>query len=918
MYYKYGCQRFYKQSESVSLVDRLAKNKDLYDTISIALRVIGYAGTTIYNAGTFAMDFFSAFNPGIEISKNYQMQFNLFLNITKIVGFSATSLIDLDRKMKEIDPNNNFMSALGSIKWSGSMKNLEMEFDRIYDRETARYTSAEWLSLVCILFDVTTDHLVKSEDLIERRSIDSVVKEVRDAHEKRKKKYSFIDEGGNLTSSDDKYKDLVGYAAAQEFRKNQIRSMWLSDPRFLEYKGIEKNRGLAETIVFERFAAEFDTEMKKYKTYGQKLKDYDEEYEKFLPSQRSADQRLSTSDLNAKQKEIYLKHLKEPVDEIRITHAMQDEKNMGVGKGIFLDSLPYAKIEDYESKKIMSGSYTGKMPINIMNKMQEYHAKEKLNQMFTYHNSEIKAEEAKYSVAKSKLIGAIELDTPDRGLMVYDENTQGRTWLTIEEGLESFMNRKSQIKSTLSKLNIFRVTDARDIRQTMSKEGLDVVPSELVRPIRIALLNYYGHSNPGLRSYRHAYKGIEDAIPIKSRISARRASWFILKEFLDALVSFTEALSNNRERYEAENALGESREEFRRGMEKCIRHYNRDRKISIIRNLSVAGLLGFSAGIYPIMKLIFNLGGRGLSSLFFDRESSQNFIEEVLGFIAGLFLGEGYISPDYRRMISDPAIDTSDDFVRDAIDAAIEQSKKNTKMFKPEEKLEINPILDKKDTEEARDTVEKLRRQYESETGIDPLEGDPIGQNVAKKARLARGPKRERRRGGPEDTVLPPDQRATETRTPETRAPDQVEEAKLILAVDKHPELNIADASTKGAILGDTIRKATKRTVPLDVREKINTPTFKDKIHKLLCFFSSRSGEMAANFTDFFTLTMFVSYLFNRMSTDVILAYVKNRRLIGSDRIEDICTFVQPLKQFSLNKEKIARLDDLEPIDRIW
>lgn len=156
MWKKYACAETFPQydkihKESADIIMAFAKNKKIYKGLKTILSVIGISTAIGGRAIESAFLILSLFNPNFAIRDEHKKLYNLVVSATRMLSVTALNLVDLDAKIKNVNPESNFLVDILNLKFNGDFDAFEADCDRIFNKETDQYVAEDFVALVCLL-----------------------------------------------------------------------------------------------------------------------------------------------------------------------------------------------------------------------------------------------------------------------------------------------------------------------------------------------------------------------------------------------------------------------------------------------------------------------------------------------------------------------------------------------------------------------------------------------------------------------------------------------------------------------------------------------------------------------------------------------------------------------------------------------
>lgn len=167
MWKKYNCEELKLNNDSDKLIKKIGgimKNPVVNYTIYFILTILQKFAAVGASGG-------SAFLEVMKLTghmkssngKTYGTLLDIFIAINRLADVSLTNVIRIDKKLKEINPNTNFIESLINIKFNGDFDVFEKECEKLFVKETSDYAAEQFLVLWLVLSDFLIERAKKNE-----------------------------------------------------------------------------------------------------------------------------------------------------------------------------------------------------------------------------------------------------------------------------------------------------------------------------------------------------------------------------------------------------------------------------------------------------------------------------------------------------------------------------------------------------------------------------------------------------------------------------------------------------------------------------------------------------------------------------------------------------------------------------------
>lgn len=159
MWKAYGCEEAgvkKKDLESIHIIKKIISNPSVGKGIIIILTIMN---TIFKTAGEVSSILFAAYSlshdaDDIDASSSYEYIYDWFTVLIRLADFSTSTILNMDRKIKDINPNSSFLKELLNLRFDGNFNVFEKKCDEIFDRETLKYVAEDYTALYCLIGEI--------------------------------------------------------------------------------------------------------------------------------------------------------------------------------------------------------------------------------------------------------------------------------------------------------------------------------------------------------------------------------------------------------------------------------------------------------------------------------------------------------------------------------------------------------------------------------------------------------------------------------------------------------------------------------------------------------------------------------------------------------------------------------------------
>jgi len=294
-------------------------------------------------------------------------------------------------------------------------------------------------------------------------------------------------------------------------------------------------------------------------------------------------------------------------------------------------------------------------------------------------------------------------------------------------------------------------------------------------------------------------------------------------------------------------------------LEETFRKFHKNTAVRFRRNMSATTIFTLIKSLYPVLKFFGVFIPQNIIDILFNERRLTEFFDEQLGVMAGVLLGPDFLI-HVRFMTASEEEEEQSIFTRNF----------------PSLENRMDPILDDMITNVVTTPPEKYIIEEEPELNVlVDYDAELLGREIS---RLRAGG--ETQPEGETQVIIDEENFERDLLTTTLNQSENLSEKSQeeINHLEENPTL-------RGSYVGLMAGKVLPNTI---------TTRFKTKIHRTLCKLSANSSVAASMFSTSLNLLLALSYLSSRMTAVVFDSYMRHRRKIRGDRIEDFCQYVSP------------------------
>lgn len=690
MWNKYSCEKFHPDlklnKESETLIEKISKDDKLNSVLKF---VLNFLGTTL-TAGSWLADMgfqtYSILNPDFHMSQDTKRIYNVFTSASRFIGHGALNLVELDNKVKLVNPESNMINAILNIEFNGDWSYLEKQFEDIYSKETASYQAYDYLAFICILINETTSSLMDYTKPLDSKNIMSEFKKMKDKVQDSLRRIDNMNDEEIRQYIKDNHKEFLSERQMILIDENKDKPYLIDN--FID--GISDKK----KAIKDKFDKEYKTVLE-FNERDMNLLTKDERKKLESDLQRVYNMQSSKKDL--------LNFFSGVSSNPSKTLGIQsDSKVINT-----LTSLFSYDIKDITKEQIKEG----RIPEELIKKVLTEHERGEIRKVFAtskYTNTEYTKESAELGKALTGIMGN------DFEKIRYDKLTRN----TIETVRLFLYNKKPKIA---------RKDKPSDADMGKAMEIVRLIYEKIGQPT----------TENGPLSYEDArYYELLSLDPMPPVPATDVKIFETVKDYYQLYFNYNEGRENLTKDIEFQQYLAAAKNIKDSNIDSIVDTYNKDKRLSIVRNASITAYLGALAAIYPVLSVILRLSGKNVTTSFLNYKKLANLFDEVIGIVGGIMLGKSFLrndnpsdlkayAKDYYNLSSLPK--DNDPLLEDLSLHMIGEMKKIPERFKDkgkEEKKEFNLIKDDIDISDIVSEHDKIEKEMEKLQKKDFHEGD--------------------------------------------------------------------------------------------------------------------------------------------------------------------------------------------------
>jgi len=944
MWKKYGCNKLnlkYKfDKKSNNILYGIGENKTIYKLLKFILTTIGLGagGAAVIAQGGFLLyNLFSIPEEGKSKTHRRNLKiYDIFVSMSKLAAAGSFNLLELDKKIKTINPKTNFIKDILSVKLENNdFDSFEDQVSRIFSNETAEYVAEDFVSLFCSISDLLNDRFGTRKNIIQQTSLLS-------------HKLSPYRKKGELKA----YKD--------HFDSYKKTTQVLSQTQFIKYKDMHDRYMNAPNKVSK------DKLLDKnplYALYGHKDTKF------YVPNDP-----LDKDDLENPNYRIIVpmemnRHVQKSaipedlLNKIRISQQVYADDNVHRAYGQIYDSMNIqgSKV-DIENKwkayevHMRQHSRVNNLVINpkLMKLRDDDLSQEKARSikmalMTSIGDiSELKFRPHEMDNAKISIVSGhynsltdIIKENPipgaqnDYGL----SPTEFRKIKRYYKHLHNIKNNDKQLDFLKEKENDLKSQRA-SLKNELASLGqnpigprpnqIDQETDNIDRELRTIYTDKWNIVN--------IQKGIRERLDNLKRTGGIKFNEYVMNgnlirnihhggydrnkvndpkglnllgDYYDAIVKHHDTIKNRDPNVEIMKNQVHKNMQYHKHIESVYKNHYEQKEQDMFKNVEVALALGSMWAFYPVLKLSMKILPKQLSRILFDSTKVSRLFDELIGVYAGLILGSSYLVKEsnaidekesiikYAKTIQDlNTISSTDPLMDDIVSDVMDKLNKDSEFYsryKPPkiDKGEINIMIDRSDVVNREEQYNELMGQYEK-----------MKEREERFAQKRRGglftPKRSSDMKNRKSDDKPTSKDKRSNNRPVGVSIKRPNKKRIMNLIIENEHLNnkklekVKDPFVKGSYVGMMANNICSVTV----EDKI-----KKRMHRLLCNISIRSRELGMLVSQSITLSLAFSYILQKLSSITMAHYMNyTRNATDITKIKDLCDFVSPKSRVAFKK----------------
>lgn len=878
--------------ENVETVNKVLANDTVAQTLNFILQVIGLTSglSAIISEGILTLAQLS--NPEFKLPEEWALFGNGWIAINRVISAGAINFVELDKKIKAINPQSNFIDAILHLKFNGNFDDFERDMDVIFNQETLKYTSLDYLSLLCVVADLYI--MVRGKETIIKEPVNMAI---LNAIGPRKVK---TDDQGKLvyTSFDDVYKNKVTNTT---MTAAQLTNIWTNANRELKENIYVNGKKLTEyqnpnAMLASSSKGEYKVDIQ----LGPNIPKYldtsklDPEIAKKLGNiQKSYDNMYYDKNLDRIVSEMYTAKYDKKIDEKWRIYEQNNTLDKTKLSKLRNDNLQHDEIDNLKDTMLSSTA-------NFVDR-KLYFAPSKDIHSTLVNNYNPLLPNINTDPNKKLIQDELKFDDPNETnnvlkYMEYQEQynrvdkqlqDQYVQYKMKEKEISNFLannigfnpNQPNQDLNLVNQYNQLITAKNYYLQQGgVNKEILkDIDLKKKAYEVQIKnrkIIDRYGGDNvvttgnytdPNKNATSDPKKQIEylqylQEVDNKRTAEQRTNSYEGKREIVNDLMS----MFNPEEE-----------------MKKAYTQHYMGKDVKFLRNVDIAVVLGYFWSMYPTMKTIFqlyNMVFKDAWKVYFTPDGFRRFTEEIVGVAAGVLLGTDYLKKNVmyklpkeikiKEKISEQKDEVVDQLIQELITHSKEPYKKYEDVGKKETKQpELNVLIDKSDELETKQKLIEERKELLAKIK------NPVRIEVTKDHR----------------------ERLVKSMLVHTSKIKQSKKVRNTIVKD-----NFVAGSMTGMIANNNLKIETAMTT-------------KDKIHKFLCQLLHNSQYVGELMSRGLTSHFAFYYVMNKLAVYSLGFYKQYRTTVKLDTYEDMCSYASATGRTGILMNK-AKTDPYIPV----
>jgi hypothetical protein len=942
MWKKYACAEYFPElkkldEESIDIISRISSNKVLYTGLKIILTFTGISFGTIGQVAKGGYFLFALINPDFEMKKDHKKLFNLFTALTSMLGAVSINLVDLDNKIKRINPKSNFIKEILNIRFNGDFQEFEDTCDRIFNKETYDYVAEDFIALICILYNSFASTRYKDKKgrpkgqsyIDKNMGLLKTISPYGGIQDPKTGEWKYPDYKSNLEMY--KYQQTVGSTRIKEIEDAQADT---KDPKHDLYKSVKiinKSKGLIEwqlsmnniynirqgkdipielhnkMMLIERQYSDESLQKNLGKVYdvtevsGSKI-EVDKAWKKYFEYAKKRAGKGSIADL----KELRNDTLSAPEAAFLKSTVISPYVNFEKGDIVRTrkNNKIYSKVKEiynpmitvlYKRTRPLSQSEQNKTRISDTDKDNVTRYYRLLKELDTF-------KAARVSLLKQKEVArSIELHN-----------------LILSQGVSD-----EQIRLNVAQIQGLNVRLRNELtRYRLLLENINTIDNEISRTDNAIKI----HETRGSARF-HEIIGVYSPSIVdldKAGYSPTRRDNIIelqyLSDYYDSVHRYNTKIGNKDIEISKWKADVHSTMNYDKRQQEVYDNYYRQKDVQLVKNLEITVLMGTLWAMYPTLKFFLKLSGKGFNSVIFNPERSTRLFDELLGIIAGVTLGPTFLAKNIitnkdmvrkyaKEVYNIDDLQDDDPMLQDIISDMILRMKEEKKYKKydkdKKEDKDFNILIDRQDVKQVKHDYDMMKERIEFDRKQKEIEKKKREESkrLERRKRVFGNTKRKEvyETYSPKEVygdieISKKHSRRLVKNIIKQKQNMQINKKEFKEEFDKD---NFLRGSYAGMIINNSYKIKLAKTKTMEQRVK-------KKIHRLLCQLSAKTKDAGRIFSQTMTLTMAGTYLIGKLSGIVINHYTQYR--IQGDTIDDLCKFVMPAYRLPFKKRKIEKI----------
>lgn len=848
MWKTYGCAKAYPDlakldEKSIDLIERIVTNKKLYNILRITL----FITSTILTGLDFTIDagflVHSLITSNEYTKSEHKVIFDVLKSMVHISKITALNFINIDNRVRAINPKSNFVKEILSLKFTGDFFTFEKDCDRIFGKETYNYTAKDFVSLLCVFIDSMITEKDEKAFINNNMGLIKILSPYRTLKKGKLNYEDFLDEQSYTITATKNYIELM----KTDKKSTEHWKLYHNKNIVIDYYDIDEN-----DLVSGKYIIKIPLST----PFVDRDKVPKELYNELLIAQKQYNSRELRDIIKSSYKQTDINDAKNKVNEAWKKYEDSIDANKVEKKNL--------RFENDQASSIVIGTFVKHLISSKAELRNEDLA------IMSDHASKLNIIDNVYS----PLLGTI---TRPEIISMTSTEDEGKIDAIIE--FKRLLDRASSLNDDINikyskekDIEIQREIEMLNLRLKSGEESNKIAINKAIgdwvkrrKDIsnkRVIAIRELRKIDKEIKAMTNKHKGLYNIVrnvknltdirmdlpaqPNKEEMKKQFIEINNLLKYYDAIKIYNETVSNERSVTNDLLLNTHMKMNYNKSMKRTFEQYNKKGEIKFFRRSAISLTLGSIWAVYPLMKFSVNIIPSRLKNIIFDSSQSKSLFDEVIGIIAGAVLGPSYLA---KNMITKG-----------------EMIKKYAKdIISPDSLKDTDPLMNEVISDMITGKIGKTREEPEEDFAvmIDEELEKMVQKDIESYERLR--------------SNIPEKKELITTMIQQNEAIKKDPE-KFNKEMEKNPSL-------KGSYVGMISNKVAKPKV---------SKKWKNRVHKLLCKLSLRSRDLSRLVSTYLTQSLAITYLSHKLTHIVMSQYIKDKALIGGNTIGDLCDYASP------------------------